>query len=203
MPEITYKLEERRRKLHIRTYTLLCAILALAMGFYSYTKWFEYDMARAAVNQNKKFITFLRSEGGTEKAAVDANKKQHDDLSKEIEKKLKVIFPTEDDYTALTRQIDVYENELSKKTFEVSNIDYQTPIEEENYSILPFRMNIRSSNENFTKFLHLIENSGTLQNKIRLMDISSIRLNFENSEEGEIVSEIINFSVQINAYFQK
>lgn len=205
MPAETYKLEERRQKLHIRAYALLCVILTFAMGFYSYTKWTEYDMARRGVSQNKQFITFLRTEVGNEKTVSDTNKPRYNQLGKDIEQKLKIIFPANDDYTALTRQIDSYEEELSKKTspFEISNIDYQTAIEEENYSILPFRMNIRSSADNFTKFLHLIENSGTLKNKIRLMDISSIRLNFESSDVEEIGPEIINFSVQINAYFQK
>lgn len=205
MPAVTYKLEERRQKLHIRTYALLCAILTFAMGFYSYTKWTEYDMARRGVSQNKQFITFLRTEVGNEKTVSDTNKPKYNQLSKDIEQKLKVIFPANDDYTALTRQIDSYEEDLSKKTspFEISNIDYQTAIEEENYSILPFRMNIRSSSENFTKFLHLIENSGTLKDKIRLMDISSIRLNFESNDEDQTAPEIINFAVQINAYFQK
>lgn len=204
MPEITYKLEERRQKLHIRTYALLCAILAAAMGFYSYTKWTEYDRAVAAVNTNKQFIASLRTQVSNEQAVVDGNKKQYDQLSKETEQKLEVIFPTDDDYTALTRQIDEYEVELSTKDpFEISNIDYQAPVEGENYSVLPFRMNIRSSSDNFDKFLHLIENSGALKNKIRLMDISSIRLNFENAETEAGVPGIINFSVQINAYFQK
>lgn len=205
MPAVTYKLEERRQKLHIRTYALLCAILTFAMGFYSYTKWTEYDMASRGVSQNKQFITFLRTEVGNEKTVSDTNKPKYNQLSKDIEQKLKVIFPANDDYTALTRQIDSYEEDLSKKTspFEISNIDYQTAIEEENYSILPFRMNIRSSSENFTKFLHLIENSGTLKDKIRLMDISSIRLNFESNDEDQTAPEIINFAVQINAYFQK
>ena len=48
------------------------------------------------------------------------------------------------------------------------------------------------------KFLHLLENSGSLDDQIRLMDIQSIRLNFD----GEDDSDIINFTVQINAYFQ-
>lgn len=209
MPAVTYKLEERRQKLHIRTYAVLCVILLAAMGFYSYTKWLDYEMATRSVSQNKQFIDSLRTEVGNEKATLDTNKPKYNQLSKEIEQKLKVIFPSTDDYTALTRQIDAYEEELSKVTspFEISNIDYQTAIEEENYSVLPFRMNIRSSAENFTKFLHLVENSGTLKNKIRLMDISSIRLNFEESEAGgeesKTVPGIINFSVQINAYFQK
>ena len=63
------------------------------------------------------------------------------------------------------------------------------------------RLSIRSSSSNFTKFLHHIENSGNLESGVRLMDISSIKLNFEDSSRAGEAS-IINFNVQINAYFQ-
>lgn len=191
--------------MHIHAYTFLCLILLIAMGFYSYTKWSEYSLARRGAAQNKEFISGLKGNVSQEKTGLDDKKDEYNQLNKDVEQKLKVIFPTGDDYTALTRQIDAYEQELSKKNspFEISNIDYRSPIQDENYSILPLQMNIRSSDENFTKFLHLVENSGTLKNKIRLMDISSIKLNFEDSGEGGSGPEIINFSVQINAYFQK
>lgn len=205
MPEITYKIEERRQKLHIRAYALLCAVMALAMGLYVYAKWTEYDLARRGVNQNRQFVSSLRAEAAKDMADFDLDKKEHEQLSRDIEQKLKVIFPATDDYTALTRQIDFYEMELSKKNspFEISNIDYQGSSQDENYSILPFSMNIRSSRENFIKFLHLIENSGALKNKIRLMDISTIRLTFVSDTKDLGAPEIISFFVQINAYFQK
>ncbi len=205
MTDTFYKMEERRLKLHVHAYTLLCLILLAAMGFYSYTKWNEYSLATKGAAQNKAFISALRDSVSQEKTELDDKKDGNNQLNKDVEQKLKIIFPTSDDYTALTRQIDAYEQELSTKNnpFEISNIDYRSPIQDENYSILPLQMNIRSSAENFTKFLHLVENSGTLKNKVRLMDISSIKLNFEDSGEGSTGPEIISFSVQINAYFQK
>jgi hypothetical protein len=172
------------------------------MGFYFYKNWQQYSVARAASEKNQELIVALRDRVSDEKAIYDNKKDGFNTLNKEIDEKLEFIFPDEDDYTSLTRQIDSFEEELSRKNnpFEISNIDYQSIVEEGVYAILPFRMNILSSADNFTKFLHLIENSGSLGDQIRLMDIQSIRLNFESSDEG--VSETINFTVQINAYFQ-
>lgn len=203
MTSISYKILERRQKIHTRVYIVLCLILLAASGFYSYKKWQEYNFISEGVAQNTELVSLLREEVKIEKNNYETEKNGFDNLNNEIEEKLSSIFPTNDNYTALTRQMDAFEKDLAKKNdiFEISNIDYQTPIENENYSVLPMRMNIRSSSENFTKFLHLVENSGALDSDIRLMDISSIRLNFEEDGGGE--DKNINFSVQINAYFQK
>lgn len=205
MTKIDYKLEEHRQKRSIGVYALLCVLIAALVGFYSYSKWQTYTMAVNGIAQNKQAIIALRTASSNEKAQLDSQKDAFNLIRSEIEKKLKVIFPSTDDYTTLTRQFDVYEKDLSTQTnpFEVANIDYQAPIVADQYSILPLRMSIRSSNENFTKFLHMIENSGNLKDNIRLMEVSSIRLNFENNTQDKTAPEIINFSVQINAYFQK
>lgn len=191
--------------MYIKAYAVLCLVLILSFGFYSYKKWQQYTGYRAIVETQKTFITELRDELSDEKAYYEGNKDGFDNLTEEIGASLALIFPGEDNYTSLTRQIDDFEKELSKKNnpFEVSSIDYQTPSETDLYSVLPMRMSIRSSNENFRKFLHLVENSGSLVDQVRLMDISSIRLNFLNSDEKTDGPEIINFTVQINAYFQK
>ncbi|MBD3360693.1 hypothetical protein GF366_02725 [Candidatus Peregrinibacteria bacterium] len=202
--KLTYTIQKRRQKMHIKVYAILILIVVASVGFYSYQKWQEYNLARAAVNINQDLTTVLRNEVSDEKSFYDANKEDFEKLDKEVEEKLAYIFPSDDDYTDLTRQLDSFEVELSKRNspFEISSIDYQTITENEYYKILPLRMNIRSSSENFTKFLHMIETSGSLDERTRLMDISSIRLNFESTEETAR-PEIINFTVQINAYFQK
>jgi membrane-associated HD superfamily phosphohydrolase len=198
MADIKYKLEERRQQMYIRTYAVLCLLFVTLMGFYTYSKWDQYQLAIQGVAQNKSYISSLRNSVSSEKAVAETKMADAVKLNKDVGEKLKVIFPTGDDYTNLTKRIDAYEGDLSKKTspFEVSNIDYQEPIINENYSVLPMRMNIRSSKENFTNFLHMVENSGSLKNNIRLMDISSIRLNFENNAQDANASEIISFSVQ-------
>lgn len=206
MPTLSYKIIERRNKLHTKTYLILCLVLFVSMGLYGFKKWQQYDFSNKAVAQNQEYLVYLRKDVANEKVDYENMKKQFEELDEDMDKQLKSIFPNQDDYTGLTRQFNIFEKQLAKinNPFEISSIDYQTPSPAENYSILPVRMNIRSSSENFTKFLHLIENSGSLSNNNRLMDISSVRLNFEQSDEGEkSKTDLINFSVQINAYFQK
>ncbi|MEK7547554.1 MAG: hypothetical protein AAB540_01535 [Patescibacteria group bacterium] len=204
MADITYEMLLKRQSLYKKAYAFLCLILILSIGFYSYRNWTEYALAREGLKQNKEFANVLSETVGNEKAAYELEKDNYDHFDKEIEKKLSAIYPVGDDYAALTRQIDLIEKDLSKKNsvFEISSIDYQNPAEGSGYYILPLNMSIRSSGENFTKFLHLMENSGALTNNMRLMDLSSITLNFEDSQE-ETQEDLTSFSVQVNAYFQK
>jgi methyl-accepting chemotaxis protein len=200
MPNVSYTTEKRHQKLYTKVYAVLCLIIIASMGFFSYQKWQEYSLIKTAVEKNKDLVAALRENVADEKSAYELNKEGFNSMNEEIEEKLEYIFPSADDYTSLTRQIDEFEEELSKKNnpFNISNIEYMTASATDSYSTLPFRMSIESSDDNFTKFLHLLENSGSLDDQVRLMDIQSIRLNFDEDDE----SDIINFTVQINAYYQ-
>ena len=199
-------MQKRHQDLQIKSYGGMLLIIVLAMGFYTFTNWKEYSAVKKLVSANSIYIQELRTEVGDEKAIYEGKKVNFDALSKEIESKLANIFPLGNDYTVLTKQVDGFEEDLSKKTspFEVSNIDYQDVEEGEFFSILPLRMTIRSSSDNFRKFLHWVENSGSLTDQVRLMDITSVRLNFETEEDTNTnkTSELINFTVQMNAYFK-
>lgn len=203
MANLSYLVLKQREKMYIKGYAMLCILVLLVGGFYSYKKWQQYSVAKAVLEKNESYIAELRDEVSDEKNLYENQKDNFDSLNVEVQEKLETIFPHGDNYTALTRQLDEFEQKISTKNspFEVSNIEYQTPIVQENYSIMPFRMNIRSSSDNFRKFLHLMEGSGSLIDQIRLMEVTSIRLNFEENDEGE-KSEMINFTVQINAYFK-
>jgi hypothetical protein len=205
MPNLTYKLLEKRQSTQVKSYGFLSLVLILVVGYYSYQNWQTYTDFKAGFEANQKTIVTLRDEVKDEKNAFDDAKSGFESLSVEISKRLTTVFPDTDDYTNLTREMDNYELTLAKKNdpFEISNIDFQNVINTDTHNVLPFRMNIRSSRDNFTKFLHIIENSGVLDSEVRLMDINSVRLNFETSKDLEDEVEIINFTVQVNAYFQK
>jgi len=190
--------------MHIKAYAILCLVVFLVMGFFSYQKWQEYSVIKLAANANVALISELRNEVTEEKIQYEDLKDEANSLNKEIEEKLQYILPPTDDYTELTRQLDTIEEELASVNdpFDVSNLDYQSVQTTEEFSVLPVRMNIRSSAENFQKFLHIVETSGSLDDRLRLFDISSIRLNFEGSNDDS-GPEIISFTVQLNAYFQK
>ncbi|PIR55591.1 hypothetical protein COU74_00445 [Candidatus Peregrinibacteria bacterium CG10_big_fil_rev_8_21_14_0_10_36_19] len=196
-----YLVQKKRQEMQIKSYLGITLLVVISMGFYTFSNWKEFSAVKKLLVANANYISALKNEVVDEKANYDGEKFNFDALNKEIETKLESIFPLGNQYTELTKQVDVFEEDLSTKNsvFEVSNIDYQEVEKGEFYSILPMRMTIRSSSANFTKFLHWVENSGALSDRVRLMDITSIRLNFQEEENRD---EIISFTVQMNAYFQ-
>ena len=204
MSEASINIAKSRIKKQIKTYLLLILLVISAVGSYSYLNWEEYTYVKDGINSTSSNATELATVLVTEKSDYQMLKDDFNKLSKDIESSIENVFPSTDDYTNLTRQIDLIESDLfsSNNHFEISSINYQDQIEENYYNILPLRLTISSSASNFTKFLHKIENSGNLEEGVRMMDITSIKLNFEDSSRASD-SSLINFNVQINAYFQK
>lgn len=202
MANTQYILMKNKQIMYIKTYAVLCSILLIIFLVYFISSWKSYSVAMNRVENNKTLIAEFKA-NPAEKIEYEKNKTTFDQLRIELSDKLKNIFPADDNYTALTRNLDFYETKLatSNNVFEISSIDFQTPIKNEDYSILPLRMNIRSSEANFREFLHLMENSGALTEDVRLMEIASIKINFENNDKAS-ASDVINFTVQINAYYQ-
>ncbi len=204
MFNISYKILEKRQKNQIKIFAILCGVLFLATATFSYLKWQQYSMTKIALENGKTLIETLRKSETDAISRYNEKKVGFADLQKNIEEKLASVFPDSDEYTTLTKQLDAFESELSKtkSAFEVSHIDFENVTVNEHYAVLPFRMSVRSSAENFKKFLHMMESSGSLDSGVRLMEVSSIRLNFgENAENEE--SKIIDFTLSVNAYFQK
>ena len=201
MKTVSYNILKSRQKSYIKAYAVLCRVIGILMGFYSYQKWEQYSSAVALVEANENLIGALKDASAEESADYDDKRDTFEDLQSQINNSLTKILPVTDNYQRLTRQLDAFEDEIATKNnpFEISNISFQEVEEVDNFAILPVRMTIESSNDNFTKFLHYIESSGSLNTEIRLMDISSIRLNFK--DDGDV--DIITFTVQINAYFRK
>ena len=201
MKTVSYNILKSRQKSYIKAYAVLCLVIGILMGFYSYQKWEQYSSAVALVEANENLIGALKDASAEESADYDDKRDTFEDLQSQINNSLTKILPVTDNYQSLTRQLDAFEDEIATKNnpFEISNISFQEVEEVDNFAILPVRMTIESSNDNFTKFLHYIESSGSLNTEIRLMDISSIRLSFK--DDGDV--DIITFTVQINAYFRK
>jgi len=202
-----YHLLLGRQKRNIKTYSIMCIVLALLVGAYSYMQYSKYSTYVTAIAVNEKSVENLGILTEEEEDEYELKKPEFNELQSNMEENLIEVYPMKEDYTALTRAFDTYESSTHRKNnpFVISNIDYQDvqQDDETNANYLPLRMSISSSLENFQNFMYYVENSGSLTDKTRLMDIQSIRLNFaEISEDEESGKEIINFSVKIHAYFQ-
>lgn len=136
-------------------------------------------------------------------------KEENIELNQTIQEERDVVFPKGENHTSLTRTLEQFANDThrSKSPFMISNLHYQTPQESEDgdYMILPFKLTIHSSYENFFKFLEYVSNSGTLSDKTRLIDIQQIVINFVSPQgtQGNLSGQDeINFNVSMQAYFR-
>jgi len=199
-----YQLILQNQKRNIRAYLVLSLIVVLGTFALGYFKYSEYKVIKAALVENQTYSSELKTAVANEKVAFQNSKNNYDKLFDEMNANLKEVFPSDDNYTELTRAFDLLESKLnrSKDPFLISNIDYQDiqTSEDGTYKYLPLRMTISASNNNFTKFMQYIEESGSLSEKVRLMDVQSINLSLNDNEKDGV--NTINFSIKINAYFQ-
>lgn len=207
MENLSYKILVQRQATQRVVYAILCLVLLVIVGGYSYLQWQKFMTVKDGLVQDDSTLLSLNKTLSDEKTVYFANKEKFDALNKKIDSSASEILPKGDQYTELTRQMDAIEKELNAiGAFEIANIDYGSPTfdEQTGFGILPVRMNIKSSQDNFIKFLQMMETSGSFSNKLRLMSLSSIRLNFESgSDTAASTSKMITFSLQVNAYFQK
>ena len=126
----------------------------------------------------------------------------------ELGDKISGILPPDENYTELTRSLDNYfaEHDRAGNSIQQDNLRFGkgSPLPQmSNVSALPVFMNLRSTRDNFFKFLDFVNNSGSLETGTRLMDINSIDITF--SKGGEVIEDMkqeIVFNVSMNAYYQ-
>lgn len=181
-------------------------LLVLFMGFYGTERYLEYSQKIEIASQSQTFLDDLQKTQQEERAFTLKTQESSQDALLKSDQELNSVFPAEGDYTSLTRLLDDFfkKNNTSKNPIVATDLQFEQPTEDDKklFTILPFSMNIESSEENFYRFLAFAESSGTLSGKIRLMDIQSIQLNFP-SEEEQTAKKSIRFNVKMSAYSQK
>lgn len=116
----------------------------------------------------------------------------------ETEQALTQVFPEEEQLTDLTRMFDDYEvkNNFESNPFFISTINYNQSEEEnantETYRSTTLDITAITSKKNLSKFLEMIESSGSLEASNRLMDVQSLSLSYPEEFGGtyEIRAEV-------------
>jgi len=201
-----------------RSYWLLTFILLVLAAYYGFTQYQKLAGAQDALANEQDQITSVQN------SATDAGN-QYSDLKKAFDEKYKNVldaiqnvFPPEENYTNLAILFDQFSsaNNTTTNPFFMSDLKFgQSRVDaSKDYIVLPVTMTIIASEANFMKFLQFIENSGSLDDKSRLMDIRSISINFSTQANqaatlpgqagmAKQAAPTINVSISLNAYFQK
>lgn len=186
-------------------FSLLLVSTTVVYGIFQF-RIFRAESAAIIDNENR--IVELGDIMSQEKDHFKKVGEMHAERQRDFEKKIESILPTDENYIDLTRLLDNYfaEQDTASNPIVVSSLRFGkgAPLAyAPGIYALPISMNIEATRDNFFKFLEFVKNSGSLDTGVRLMHVTSIQLNFP--EGGEVVKDLkqkINFTVEMNAYYQ-
>ncbi|MBA4336971.1 hypothetical protein C0416_04345 [bacterium] len=199
----------KNKDIQLKIFSGLSLILGLFLGYYLYTNITTFMEMRSDTASLRTLHSALQTTDKRLDAELENIKTGNEELVTTVAEELNYVFPETENHTLLTRTIESFSTEINrtKNPFLISNLQYLKPQTNEagDFMILPFRMKIHSSHENFIKFLEYVENSGTLNEKTRLLDIKSIVINFvspKGAQGNTSGKDEINFDVSMNSYFK-
>lgn len=184
-------------------------IVGLLVSYYGIEKYLEYSDKVAIVTESEKELATLTQANKDEVTAYTKVQTDYKDQDEEMLKGLSLVFPSQENYTELTKIFDTYflENNRTTNPIIATDMQFGTPTSDSSgkYDVLPISMNITASESNFYKFLSYIQDSGTLSKKLRLLDLKSVQMNFATDDSGSTGKgkNKIQFRAEISAYFQK
>lgn len=199
-----------QKSFQMKLYAGLTAILLIVMGYYTFTNLTKMLDVQAKTRNNLDLMASLDATNERLDTELNTLREENEELDQNINIELEFVFPDMENHTVLTRTLEQLESEYNRKLspFIINSLQYLKVDESDDgtYAVLPFKMTIHSSYDNFFKFLRYVENSGTLRDKTRLLNMKSIVINFVSptgsptnlSGENEI-----NFNVSMEAYFKK
>ncbi len=193
----------------LRLYVVLSVLLFGIVGYFTFNNVLKFIDVRAETQSNIEIFNNLENNEEIISTELANEQEGIQQLNQTIQTELELVFPENESHTKLTRTLEQFANDIHriKNPFIINNLQYlkSEKVEGEDYSVMPFKMTIHSSYDNFFKFLEFVENSGTLSEKNRLIEITTITINFI-SPSGSIGNtsgqDEINFNASMNAYFR-
>jgi len=135
----------------------------------------------------------------------DGHKAAYDEENKIEQGVIDAVFPDTPEKLEVVRLMEDYATYLSNTfgDFEFTSINFQEPVKQEGYTVLPFQTSIHASQKNFDRFLAFVDFSGDIDpdslDHILLMEISNITLRYRGPDKtGK--DQGVDFDVQLNAY---
>ena len=191
----------------IQTFVLLTVVVLVAGGVYGFLQYQKLSAAQKALANGQTQLTQLRAQEKQYSDQYTLVRNAYDEEFAGIRDSIQGVFPSEENYTTLTKTLDKYVLDLNKKspTIFMNNLRFSSPrIEKDKgYAILPFSMSLNTTRKNLDEFLEYTENSGSIDDKTRLLDVRSISISFSGEQTvGGRSINTLNVAISLNAYFQ-
>lgn len=188
---------------------LLTMVILVGAGVYGFLQYQELSKVVNAIEAGKAQSIQLSGAADQYSKAYSEQKKAFDEDFVSVLDSIEGVFPSEENYTSINYLLDEFqkENNTSLNPIFISNVSYGRGKIEEDYAVLPFTLSLTASRDNFEKFLRFIFNSGSLDERTRLMSIQAISINFPKEESAFQTATVarsneISVSIALNAYYQ-
>ncbi|MDP2624703.1 MAG: hypothetical protein Q8P27_00790 [Candidatus Peregrinibacteria bacterium] len=168
------------------TIPLIIGLVVMGItGWYGYNKFNELSDVKETVELTDDVLFDVESESREITENYQDAKKNSVDTYSENKEKIDTVFPEKEDLTSFTRALDdfSFENHYSSNPFFVSQLTYGDVVSEDDYRYIPITMTLETSEKNLYKFIEYVNNSGSLDNGVRLMAINAITLQLSEDED--------------------
>lgn len=212
-----------KRKINqsIIQFAILCLVILAVGAFYGYNHYVEYQKTTEAYGKGKAQLSELKASADQAKLDFNTLKKKMDAENVGVNQAIEQILPSNEDFTNLARELDKYflNTNITANPMFLSDLRFSSPVitDDKEFAVLPFTMNISANEKSFNDFLKYIENSGDLNDRTRLLDISSLDMSYQAPKSTSSSSSTtettplsytesfrdISASLTMKAYFQK
>lgn len=193
------------------TYKFLAVVLVVAAGVNGYFQWQKLSSAQQAMVDEQTLSQNIATGVSKYNDLYGSLKKGFEEDFVGLKDAIQAVYPDQENYTILTQSLDKYmhDNSTNENPIFMSDLKFGEARIDKNkdYAVLPFSLTLTTSQENFDNFLHFVETSGALSEKVRLMDLNSISISFSESQKAETGTlnqskQMLDVSLAMNAYFQ-
>lgn len=175
-------------------YLLLTLLILVFGGLVGGLKTRELLAKKAAIGDNGRTLIELQEVLSKEEKSLNETGEVFQTNFKDFKEKTAGILPKEEEYTKLTRILDdFFDKNLKEADVIIANSLQYSPgakLDIKSVSVLPLSINLVSSRENLFKFLQFVDNSGSLENGVRLLDIRSITMSLPASSKEDITADL-------------
>lgn len=197
----------------IQHYTLFILVLLVLGGVYGFFQYQKLMATNQAIDETRTRLTELQNNVTKASEEYTTTKKTYETSFQQTKDALDGIYPSSEKITELTRTFDSFEaeNNSSINPLFISDLKFGKPrIDKKvSYTTLPFSVSLITTRDNLNKFLQFIENSGSLEDGTRLMDVRSISIDFSPRQQTseftlqESNAPLLNVSIELQAYFSQ
>ncbi|QQS59291.1 type 4a pilus biogenesis protein PilO [Candidatus Peregrinibacteria bacterium] len=177
--------------------------------FFSITT--ELEVTQQQILKSNKNVIAYQNDIITKQQNLEKLKQEYDLYDQKYSQRIRRALPEGEQIEELTRFLEKFALQLTKKgDFVMNAVSYGPAKNEGKYFSLPIRLTFQANTGNFAKFMELIDRqSGSLEEKefefgepVRAMQVDRINLSFpEYNLEAPPDEFVYNVNLQLSAFF--